>query len=432
MTSKTTMALSRFAASVSKHGGAFPVNAIRRSRPGLQFFTPQRRNFSNGAKMTIGVPKEVKVHEYRVGMVPGSVKELTSKGHRVLVETNAGAGIGFFDADYEAAGADIVPTAADAWGANMVVKVKEPTANEFGFLRSDLTLFTYLHLAAERELARALCDSGCTSIAYETVTDAWGRLPLLAPMSEVAGRLSTQVGAHFLQKAYGGSGVLLGGVPGVAPGDVTIIGGGISGMNAAQMALGLGANVTILDRAVDQLRHIENVFGFRVNKVFSTTAAIHEHVTKADLVIGAVLIPGSAAPKLVTREMIAGMRPGSVAVDIAIDQGGCFETSRPTTHSEPTYECEGVVHYCVTNMPGAVARSSCLALNNVTLPWVSAMAEFGPIPVLKTKEHFLHGLNTANGHVTYKAVAESLGLPYENPVSALDSVRSAGDRKSVV
>jgi len=373
--------------------------------------------------MIIGVPKEVKIHEYRVGMVPASVAELTKRGHRVVVESMAGAGIGFSDKDYERVGAEILKSAAEVWAqSSMIVKVKEPIAKEYEFLRSDLTLYTYLHLAAVPELTKALVDSGCMAIAYETVTDRNGRLPLLAPMSEVAGRMSVQVGAHYLQKACGGAGVLIGGVPGVAPAQVTVIGGGVSGINAAQMAVGMGANVTILDRNVDQLRHLENIFGSSVNKVYSTEEALKQYVAASDLVIGAVLVPGSAAPKLVTREMIKSMRPGSVVIDIAIDQGGCFETSRPTSHQDPIYEEEGVIHYCVTNMPGAVARTSCLALNNVTLPFVIAMAENGPIEVMRKDRHFLDGLNTAGGKITNKAVAGSLGLPHMEPIEVLDTL----------
>jgi alanine dehydrogenase len=351
-------------------------------------------------------------------MVPSSIKEFVKRGHKVLVETQAGEGIGFSDAHYKEAGAEIRKTAAEVWNnANMIIKVKEPLKEEFGFLREDLVLYTYLHLAAEPALTKALIESKCTAIAYETVTDAAGRLPLLAPMSEVAGRMSVQVGAYFLEKAKGGAGVLLGGVPGVLPGNVVIIGGGIAGTNAAQMAVGMGANVTILDRSVDRLRWLNSVFGASVTTCFSTTSMIEDCVKTADLVVGAVLVAGASAPKLITREMLKTMRKGSVMVDIAIDQGGCFETSKPTSHQNPTFEEEGIIHYCVTNMPGAVARTSTFALNNVTLSYAIAMADNGAHTAALADQHLLNGVNIMQGHVVHHAVAESLSLPYTDPKS---------------
>lgn len=368
--------------------------------------------------MIIGIPKEIKNHEYRVGMTPAGVKEFVGRGHKVFVETEAGSGIGFDDADYKAAGAEIRKTAAEVWNdSNMVIKVKEPLKEEFGFLREDLILYTYLHLAAEPALTKALIESKCTAIAYETVTDDSGRLPLLAPMSEVAGRMSVQVGAYFLEKAKGGSGVLLGGVPGVMPGNVVIIGGGIAGTNAAQMAVGMGANVTILDRSIDRLRWLNSIFGASVTTCFSTKSMIEDCVKTADLVIGAVLVAGASAPKLVTQDMLKTMRKGSVMVDIAIDQGGCFETSKPTSHQRPTYEVEGINHYCVTNMPGAVARTSTMALNNVTLPYAIAMADNGANAAMLADPHLLNGANVMQGHVVHQAVADSLSLPYTDPKS---------------
>ena len=368
--------------------------------------------------MIIGIPKEVKNHEYRVGMVPSSVKEFVTRGHKVLVETQAGEGIGFSDEHYKEAGAEIRKSAAEVWNdANMVIKVKEPLKEEFGFLREDLILYTYLHLAAEPDLTKALIDSKCTAIAYETVTDDAGRLPLLAPMSEVAGRMSVQVGAHFLEKAQGGSGVLLGGIPGVIPGNVVIIGGGIAGTNAAQMAVGMGATVTILDRSVERLRWLNSVFGASVTTCFSTTALVEHYVKHADLVVGAVLVAGASAPKLVTRDMLKTMRKGSVLVDIAIDQGGCFETSKPTSHQKPIYEEEGILHYCVTNMPGAVARTSTFGLNNVTLPYALAIADNGANAAMLAEEHLLNGVNVMKGHIVHHAVAESLDLAYTDPKS---------------
>jgi alanine dehydrogenase len=370
--------------------------------------------------MLIGVPKEIKNHEYRVGMVPGSVRELIHHGHQVLVETNAGAGIGFEDGAYQAAGAEVANSAHAVFeAADMIVKVKEPQPQEYGKLREGQVLYTYLHLAPDEQQTRGLMESGCIAIAYETVTDARGGLPLLAPMSEVAGRMSVQVGAHYLEKEQGGSGMLLGGVPGVAAARVVIIGGGVSGTNAARMAMGMEAHVTVIDKSLDRLYALDLQFGPMLNTIFSTVDTIETHVMGADLVIGAVLVPGAAAPMLVSREMVRQMRPGSVLVDIAIDQGGCFETSRPTSHAEPTYMEEGCVHYCVTNMPGAVARTSTIALNNATLPFALALANKGCRQALHDDPHLRMGLNVANGKVAYKAVADAHGLDYVAPEEAL-------------
>jgi alanine dehydrogenase len=356
-------------------------------------------------------------------MVPAGVRELVHDGHEVIVETNAGAGIGMTDADYKAAGAKVVAKAEQVFeAADLIVKVKEPQLHECAMLRSDQVLFTYLHLAADPQQARALVDSGTTAIAYETVTAKDGSLPLLTPMSEVAGRLSIQAGAYALQKANGGRGVLLGGVPGVAPGSVVIIGGGVAGANAADMAVGLGARVTILDRSVPRLRQIEEIWGGRVRTEYSTKHAIETLVREADLVVGAVLVAGAAAPKLVTAEDVRHMRPGSVLVDISIDQGGCFETSRPTTHAEPTYIVDDVVHYCVTNMPGAVPRTSTFALTNVTLPFVKSLANLGWVEALLRDPHLAMGLNVHSGHVNHEAVAHDLGYEY---LSADDALRAA-------
>ena len=370
--------------------------------------------------MLVGVPKEIKVEEYRVGMVPGSVRELIHHGHQVLVETKAGGGIGFDDDAYRAAGAEVAGGAEEVFArAEMVVKVKEPLESEYKRLREGQVLFTYLHLAPDLKQTQGLIDSGCIAIAYETVTGAGGGLPLLAPMSEVAGRMSVQVGAHCLEKEQGGSGMLLGGVPGVAAAKVVVIGGGVSGTNAARMAMGMEAHVTVIDKNLAQLYALDLQFGPTLNTIFSTVDNIESHVMGADLVIGAVLVPGAAAPMLVSREMIRGMQPGSVLVDIAIDQGGCFETSRPTTHTDPTYVEEGAVHYCVTNMPGAVARTSTIALNNATLPFAMALADKGHRRALAEDPHLKQGLNVAGGKVTYKAVAEAHGLPYVAPEEAL-------------
>lgn len=363
--------------------------------------------------MRIGVPKEIKVHEYRVGLTPAAVGELTARGFPVLVETGAGAGIDFADADYLVAGAEIAPDARSVFdGADLIVKVKEPQLHECAWLKPHQTLFTYLHLAADKPQAEALVASGATCIAYETVTDDRGGLPLLRPMSEVAGRMSVQVGAHYLEKAQGGRGVLLGGVPGVPPAKVAILGGGVSGAHAAEMALGLRADVTIYDISPTRLAELDHLFGGRVKTAFASTAAVADGVAEASLVIGAVLIPGAAAPKLVTRKMLRTMARGSVVVDIAIDQGGCFETSRATGHDAPVFVEEGVIHYCVANMPGAVARTSTMALNNATLPFVIAIAERGVTGALAASAHLQQGLNVAGGAIRYSAVAQALGLPF--------------------
>ncbi|MFS8182460.1 alanine dehydrogenase [Pseudovibrio denitrificans] len=370
--------------------------------------------------MLVGVPKEIKNHEYRVGLTPDSVREVVAHGHEVVVETNAGVGIGASDADYEAAGASILPTAADVFAkAEMIVKVKEPQAVERKMLRPDHLLFTYLHLAPDPEQTADLVASGAVCIAYETVTDPKGRLPLLAPMSQVAGRLSIQAGATALQKANGGAGVLLGGVPGVAPAKTVVIGGGVVGAHAIEMAIGLGSDVTVLDRNVDVLDALSARFGSRLKTVFSNRAALEKEVLAADLVVGAVLVAGAAAPKLVTKEHIKAMKPGSVVVDVAIDQGGCFETSRATTHQDPTYIVDDVVHYCVANMPGAVARTSTYALNNATLPYVLALADKGYAAALRDIPGFLPGLNVYKGQVTVAEVAENLGYTYVSPEAAL-------------
>jgi alanine dehydrogenase len=365
-----------------------------------------------GAAMLIGVPKEVKTHEYRVGLVPGSVRELVHHGHRVLVERGAGAGIGFDDKAYERAGAQVAANADEVFAAaEMIVKVKEPQPAEIVRLRPGQLLFTYLHLAADRRQAEGLMKSGATCIAYETVTNARGGLPLLAPMSEVAGRMSIQVGAHCLEKEQGGPGILLGGVPGVAAAKVVILGGGVAGTNAARVAMGMEAYVTVIDRSLPRLYELDLQFGSQLHTLYATMENIEREVLAADLVIGAVLVPGAAAPKLVSRAMVREMRPGGVVVDIAIDQGGCFETSRPTTHAAPTYVEEGVIHYCVTNMPGAVARTSTFALNNATLPFVLDLADKGWRRALEEDLHLRGGLNIHGGRITHKAVAEALGFP---------------------
>ena len=363
--------------------------------------------------MKIGCPKEVKVHEYRVGLVPAGVRELVADGHEVVIETRAGAGIGIDDAAYVSAGARILRDAAAVFAeADLIVKVKEPQPAECALLRDGQLLFTYLHLAADAEQAAGLVRSGCTAIAYETVTATDGSLPLLTPMSEVAGRMSIQVGATALQKAYGGFGVLLGGVPGVQPAKVVILGGGVSGTNAAQMAVGMGAQVTIVDRSLKRLRELDVQFGNSIHTAYSTLETIERLVIQADLVIGAVLVAGAAAPKLVTRDMVARMEKGGVLVDISIDQGGCFETSRPTTHAEPTYAVDGVIHYCVTNMPGAVPRTSTFALTNATLPYLKALANLGWREALRRDPGFARGLNIHAGKVTHAAVARDLGLEF--------------------
>jgi alanine dehydrogenase len=381
---------------------------------------PYRLPRSHIEGMLIGVPKEVKSHEHRVGLVPASVRELVHHAHRVIVETGAGAGIGFDDAAYQAAGAGIAAEAAELFAAaDLIVKVKEPQAHEIAALREGQILFTYLHLAADREQAEGLMRSGAVAIAYETVTDARGGLPLLAPMSEVAGRMAIQVGAHCLEKEQGGIGVLLGGVPGVAAAKVVVLGGGVAGTNAVRMAMGMEAYVTVIDKSLPRLYELDMQFGARLHTLFSTIETIEHEVAAADLVIGAVLVPGGAAPKLVSRALVRAMKRGAVIVDISIDQGGCVETSRPTTHDAPTYVEEGVVHYCVTNMPGAVARTSASALNNATLPFVLAIAERGWRGALAQDPHLRDGLNVCRGRITHPAVARDLGLPLFAPERAL-------------
>jgi len=370
--------------------------------------------------MRIGVPREIKVLENRVGLTPGSVRELAHHGHSVIVEHDAGQGIGVSDADYRREGASIVALAAEVFAtSDMIVKVKEPQAGERAMLRPGQMLFTYLHLAPDPEQTRDLVASDAICIAYETVTSAAGGLPLLAPMSEVAGRLAVQAGAHYLEKPHGGKGVLLGGVPGVAPAQVVVLGGGVVGTHAIEIALGMGARVTVLDRSVDALKRLWEHYGPSLQTVFSTADAIERHVASADLVIGGVLVAGAAAPKLVTRSMIARMQPGSVVVDVAIDQGGCFETSHPTTHADPTYVVDGVVHYCVANMPGGVPRTSTFALNNVTLPFVVALADKGWKRALADDIHLRQGLNVAFGKVTCQPVAGALGYAWTDPVPLL-------------
>jgi alanine dehydrogenase len=362
--------------------------------------------------MRVGVPKEIKNHEYRVGLTPSSVAELVKAGHDVVIETKAGAGIDFEDHDYVAAGARIVGTAAQVFAeSDMIVKVKEPQPSEIALLEARHTLFTYLHLAADKPQAEGLMKAGATCIAYETVTANDRSLPLLKPMSEVAGRMSVQVGAHYLEKEQGGRGVLLGGVPGVAPAKVAILGGGVSGVNAAQMAVGMRADVTIYDINNARLAELDMFFSSQIKTQYASSAAIAAAVASAHLVIGAVLVPGAAAPKLVTREMLKTMKRGSVLVDIAIDQGGCFETSRATTHDDPVFTEEGVIHYCVANMPGAVARTSAFALNNATLPFVLKLANLGAEAAMAADPHLANGLNVSSGKIRHAAVAEALDLP---------------------
>ena len=361
--------------------------------------------------MRIGVPKEIKVHEYRVGMTPASVREAVAHGHDVYVERDAAVRQGITDADYERAGAKVLATAADVFAeADLIVKVKEPQASECTMLRPGQTLFAYLHLAPDPEQTQALMAANVTAIAYETVTSPRGGLPLLAPMSEVAGRMAIQAGAHCLEMEQGGRGMLLGGAAGVAPAQVVVLGGGVSGVNAVRMAIGLEAQVTVLDVNIERLYALDQQFGAAVNTIFSTRQAIEDYVLEADLVIGAVLVPGAAAPKIVTREHVQAMKRGSVIVDISIDQGGCCETSRPTTHANPTYVAYEVVHYCVTNMPGAVARTSTFALNNATLPFILALASKGAERAMRDDPHLLHGLNVYKGQITHPAVAAALGL----------------------
>lgn len=370
--------------------------------------------------MLIGVPKEIKNNEFRVGMTPTSVREAIAHGHQVIVEANAGIGIGRSDDDYRAQGAEIIDTAEEIFArADMIVKVKEPQASERKQLREQQILFTYLHLAPDPEQTKDLVDSGAICIAYETVTDAKGRLPLLAPMSQVAGRMSIQAGAHCLERAQGGQGILIGGVPGVAAAKVVVIGGGVVGENAIQMAVGVGADVTVLDRNLDVLNHLAERFGPALSTMYSTSAALEQTVLEADLVIGGVLVKGAAAPKLVTRGMVAEMKAGSVLVDVAIDQGGCFETSKATTHADPTFVIDEVVHYCVANMPGAVPRTSTHALNNATLPYTLMLADRGYKDALLSSEHFLNGLNVIDGKVTEEAVARDLNYEYVPPRDAL-------------
>lgn len=374
--------------------------------------------------MKIAVPKEVKNHEYRVGLVPSSVAMLTRNGHEVYIETQAGVGVGYSDSDYEKVGAKILPKAADIFSTGeLIVKVKEPQPDECKMLRENQILFTYLHLAADLIQTELLKESGCIAIAYETVTNPFGQLPLLTPMSEVAGRLSIQAAAHSLEKSQGGSGVLLGGVPGVNPAKVTVIGGGIVGVNALQIALGMRADVVVIDRDTRRLQKLDSKYGPHLKTLYSNEHHVAEAVINSDVVIGAVLIPGAAAPKLVTCDMLKQMRPGSVVVDVAIDQGGCFETSRPTTHDNPTYVEENIVHYCVTNMPGAVARTSVQALNNVTLPYVLKIASMGYKEALFSDTGFMNGLNIFRGKVTNQAVADSLNMEYVYPQHALGSAQ---------
>ncbi len=373
--------------------------------------------------MKIGIPKEIKNHEYRVGMIPASVRELISHGHSVIVEHNAGLGIGFTNEDYQAVGASIVQTPEETFEkADMIVKVKEPLAIERSRLKPGQILFTYLHLAPDEAQTQDLIRSESICIAYETVTGQHGGLPLLAPMSEVAGRMSIQAGAECLEKSNQGRGMLLGGVPGVNPAKVVIIGGGVVGSNAAQIAVGMGANVTLLDRNIDVLRRINRQFGVSVQTVYSSKDALEHQVLDADLVIGGVLIPGASAPKLVSADMVKRMRPGTALVDVAIDQGGCFETSRATTHEEPTYLVDDVVHYCVANMPGAVPYTSTFALNNVTLPYIIQLANKGVKQALNDDHHLLQGLNVCCGHITHASVADSQKLPFVDPVKAIENL----------
>lgn len=370
--------------------------------------------------MRIGVPKEIKNHEYRVGMTPAAVRELTARGHEVFVETLAGDAIGLHDENYTRVGAKILPNADEVFAtADMIVKVKEPQPVEIKRLRPGQTLFTYLHLAPDPVQTKALMESGAICIAYETVTDARGGLPLLAPMSEVAGRMSIQAGAHCLEIAQGGRGALLGGVPGVQAAKVVVLGGGVVGSNAARMAMGLEAHVTVIDISLHTLYNLDLRFGASLNTIYSTIDAIEEHVTNADLVIGGVLLPGAAAPKLITKKMVSQMKKGSVIVDVAIDQGGCAETSHATTHADPTYMVDDVVHYCVANMPGAVARTSTFALNNATLPFTIALAELGPEAAMKQNLHLRAGLNVYKNTLTYAAVGEAQGLPFKTADAVL-------------
>lgn len=371
--------------------------------------------------MRIGVPKEIKNHEYRVGLTPSSVRELISHGHQVMIEASAGIGIDIADEDFRQAGATIIDTAAEIFEtADLIVKVKEPQPSECKMLREGQIIFTYLHLAPDPNQAKALIESGCTAIAYETVTDSDGRLPLLAPMSEVAGRMAIQAGAHALEKAQGGRGILLGGVAGVAPGHVVVLGGGVVGTNALRIAIGVEAEVTVLDKSLKRLRELDAEFGPSLHTIYATQDAIERYVCEADLVVGAVLLPGGSAPKLVSRSMLSKMKPGSVLVDVSIDQGGCFETSMPTTHAEPTYTIDGVVHYCVANMPGGVPRTSTFALNNATLPFIVEIANKGYKRALLEDTHLRDGLNIHRGKVTHAAVAGALNYKCYQPLEVLD------------
>ena len=377
--------------------------------------------------MLVGVPKETKNNEYRVGMTPSGVRELVGHGHRVLVQSDAGIGVGLADKHYTEAGAEVVMSASEVFGqAELIVKVKEPQHQELGLLRPGQILFAYLHLAPDPEQTKGLITADCVAIAYETVTASGGGLPLLAPMSQVAGRMSIQAGATCLEKSHGGAGVLLGGVPGVAAGRVVIFGGGVVGCNAAQMAVGLGADVTVIDRSLERLAYLDACFGNRIHTIHSTAAAIEEYAFAADLVVGAVLVPGAATPKLLARSHLAHMRPGSVLVDVAIDQGGCFETSRPTTHDHPTYIVDDIVHYCVANMPGAVARTSTFALTNATLPFVLALADKGCQQALLDDANLRMGLNIHRGEVTCFPVATRHGYNYVEPLTSIRSQSAAG------
>lgn len=373
--------------------------------------------------MKIGTPKEIKNHEYRVGLVPSSVRELVHHGHEVYIQTQAGESIGYSDEIYKEAGAVILQTAEEIFKiADMIVKVKEPQKSEYALLKKDQILFTYLHLAPDPEQAKGLLDSGCVAIAYETVTDNNGGLPLLSPMSEVAGRMSIQVGAHFLEKEQGGAGVLLGGIPGVLPSNVLILGGGVVGTNAAKMALGMGSKVTIVDRSLKRLRDLDDIFGGKVETLFSNFENIEKSAIQADLIIGGVLIPGGSAPKLLKKEILSRMKKGSVVVDVAIDQGGCFETSSPTSHANPIYVVDGVIHYCVTNMPGAVAKTSAQGLNNATLPFIVELANKGYKKALLENHHLMNGLNVMHGMLTHQAVSQDLKMEslYKSPAVLLN------------
>lgn len=370
--------------------------------------------------MLIGVPKEIKNNEYRVGLVPSSVREVVAHGHQVLIQRSAGAGIGIYDTDYESAGATIVENAADIYAnADMIVKVKEPQSDECNMLRPGQIIFAYLHLAPDPKQANLLKESGCIAIAYETVTNKEGGLPLLAPMSEVAGRMAIQAGATSLEITHQGSGILLGGVPGVAPAKVVVLGGGVAGTNAVRVAIGMGARVVVIDKSLERLYQLDMQFGSQIVTIYSTVDAIERHIATADLVIGAVLIPGASTPHLVTKAMLRNMRRGAVIVDLSIDQGGCFETSRPTTHQDPTYIIDGIVHYCVSNMPGAVPRTSTFALNNATLPFILALANKGYSLAMQEDPHLLNGLNIYKGRFTHKAVATALNQEYTAPTLLL-------------